>query len=94
MDNLYSRPNRQLIEIVDRLNAKKVSLRILCMGSIHRPRPARLMLQVIGATGEFEREVMLERQREGIAKAQEIADRLGIGVASVYRVLADARASA
>jgi DNA invertase Pin-like site-specific DNA recombinase len=74
----------------------------------------RLMLAVIGAEGQAEREAMLERQREGIAKAKregrykgrvptarckiirlkeegvrpsEIASRLGIGRASVYRVL-------
>ena len=78
----------------------------------------RLMLAVIGAVGQAEREAMLERQREGIAKAKavrdatgavcrlfgkqaaeiirlketgvrpsEIASRLGIGRASVYRVL-------
>ena len=30
----------------------------------------RLMLAVIGAVGQAEREAMLERQREGIAKAE------------------------
>jgi DNA invertase Pin-like site-specific DNA recombinase len=30
----------------------------------------RLMLAVIGAAGQAEREAMLERQREGIAKAK------------------------
>jgi DNA invertase Pin-like site-specific DNA recombinase len=30
----------------------------------------RLMLQVLGAVAEFERAIMLERQREGIAKAK------------------------
>jgi Protein of unknown function (DUF3892)/Resolvase, N terminal domain len=30
----------------------------------------KLMLAVIGAVGQFEREMMLERQREGIAKAK------------------------
>jgi DNA invertase Pin-like site-specific DNA recombinase len=80
------------------------------------------MLNVIGSVAQFEREVMLERQREGIrkakgegkykgraptarAKAEEvgrlakegkltregIAKELGIGVASVYRVLAGRR---
>jgi DNA invertase Pin-like site-specific DNA recombinase len=77
----------------------------------------RMMLTVLGAVAEFERTLMLERQREGIAKAKaegrykgrkptarakaeevrrlraqavrptEIAKRLGIGRASVYRVL-------
>ena len=31
---------------------------------------SRLMLQVLGAVAEHEREMMLERQREGIAKAK------------------------
>ena len=30
----------------------------------------KLMLAVIGAVGQFERKMMLERQREGIAKAK------------------------
>ena len=77
----------------------------------------RMMLTVLGAVAEFERTLMLERQREGIAKAKaegsykgrkptarakagevhrlygqglrptQIAGRLGIGRASVYRVL-------
>jgi DNA invertase Pin-like site-specific DNA recombinase len=77
----------------------------------------RLMFTVIGAIGCFERELMLERQREGIAKAKaegkykgrkptararaaeiatlkadgvrptDIARQLGIGRASVYRIL-------
>ena len=80
-------------------------------------RTGRLMLSVIGAVGQAERESMLERQRDGITKAKlagrykgrvptarrqadeiirlkdagvtpsEIAIRLGIGRASVYRVL-------
>jgi hypothetical protein len=33
------------------------------------PAGSRLMLSVIAAVGQAEREVMLERQREGIAKA-------------------------
>jgi DNA invertase Pin-like site-specific DNA recombinase len=83
----------------------------------------RLMFAVIGAVGQAEREAMLERQREGIAKAKregrykgrvptarrqadeimrlkeagirpsEIAIRLGIGRASVYRVLGDQTAN-
>jgi DNA invertase Pin-like site-specific DNA recombinase len=74
---------------------------------------------VLGAIAEFERSLMLERQREGIAKAKAegkykgrkptarakaeavrelkanglggsaIADRLGIGRSSVYRILTE-----
>ena len=110
-----------LLAIVARLEAKRVSFRVL---SISGKQPldtatstGRLMLSVIGAVGQAEREAMLERQREGIAKAKrehrykgrvptarrqaaevarlkaegvrpsEIARRLGIGRASVYRVL-------
>ena len=110
-----------LLEIVARLEVKKVSLRVLSMSGTHaldtNTATGRLMLAVIGAVGQAEREAMLERQREGIAKAKaegrykgrvptarrqaadiirlksegvrptEIAVRLGIGRASVYRVL-------
>ncbi len=107
-----------LVEIVERLNAKKVGLRILAMGMDTSTATGKLMLQIVGAVAEFERSMMLERQREGIAKAkaegrykgrkptarekadeiirlagegmtrQAIAEELGIGIASVYRVLA------
>ncbi len=82
----------------------------------------RLVFNMVGAIAQFEREIMLERQREGIAKAKvegkyrgraptamakaddvltllkngvgatEVARRLGIGRASVYRILEDATA--
>ena len=34
------------------------------------PAIGKLLLTMIGAIGQFEREMMLERQREGIAKAK------------------------
>jgi DNA invertase Pin-like site-specific DNA recombinase len=110
-----------LLAMVARLERKNVALRVLAMSG-GQPLDTgtaigKLMLAVIGAVGQFEREMMLERQREGIAKAKregrykgrvptvrrqaaniirlkhsgvtptEIASRLGIGRASVYRVL-------
>ena len=63
-----------LLEIVARLEAKKVSLRVLSMSGAQPldtgTAMGRLMLAVIGAVGQAEREAMLERQREGIAKAK------------------------
>jgi DNA invertase Pin-like site-specific DNA recombinase len=80
----------------------------------------RLLLNLVGSVAEFEREIMLERQREGVAKAKaegkyrgrvptaraksadviakfkadqrptDIAKSIGIGRASVYRILNDA----
>jgi DNA invertase Pin-like site-specific DNA recombinase len=109
-----------LLGIVGRLEAKGVALRVLSMGGSEvdtRTPTGRLMLTMLGAVAEFERALMLERQREGIAKAKaegkyqgraptaqrqaedvhrlkaegvkpvEIARRLKIGRASVYRIL-------
>ena len=63
-----------LLEIVARLERKKVSLRVLAMSGAEPldtgTAIGRLMLAVIGAVGQAEREAMLERQREGIAKAK------------------------
>jgi len=63
-----------LLAIVARLEAKKVSLRVLSISGSQTLDTAtstgRLMLSVIGAVGQAEREAMLERQREGIAKAK------------------------
>lgn len=109
-----------LLGIIARLEAKGVALRVLSMGGAEvdtRTPTGRLMLTMLGAVAEFERALMLERQREGIAKAKaegkyqgraptaqrqaeavrqmkaegvrpvDIARRLGIGRASVYRIL-------
>lgn len=59
-----------LLKIVDELERKKVTLRILNMGVDTSTPTGRLVLQVLGSIGEFERSMMLERQREGIAKAR------------------------
>lgn len=59
-----------LWEIVNRLEAKGVSLRILNLGLDTSTPTGKLMLTVLGGVAEFERGMMLERQREGIAKAK------------------------
>ncbi len=59
-----------LLEIVGRLNGKGVTLRILNLGLDTSTPTGKLMLTMLGAVGEFEREMMLERQKEGIAKAR------------------------
>ncbi|ACK51034.1 Resolvase domain protein [Methylocella silvestris BL2] len=104
-------------DIVGKLENKGVSLRIIGLGLDTSTPTGKLMLNLLGSIAQFEREIMLERQREGIAKAktagkylgrkptakaktaevvrldaqghtrEAIASQLGIGVASVYRIL-------
>jgi DNA invertase Pin-like site-specific DNA recombinase len=57
-------------QIIEQLTAKGVSLRILSMGVDTATPTGKLMLNVLGSVAQFEREMMLERQREGIAKAK------------------------
>ena len=59
-----------LMEVVARLEAKGVTLRILNLGLDTSTSTGKLMLTVMGGVAEFERTMMLERQREGIAKAK------------------------
>jgi DNA invertase Pin-like site-specific DNA recombinase len=65
-----ARSMRHLIQIVDQIKEKKASLRILGMSLDTETATGRMMLQVLGAVAEHERSLMLERQREGIAKAK------------------------
>ena len=59
-----------LMDILGQLEAKGVSLRILAMGIDTSTPTGKLMLTILGGVAEFEREIMLERQREGIFKAK------------------------
>jgi DNA invertase Pin-like site-specific DNA recombinase len=119
-----ARSTRNLLDIAEDLCRRGVTLRILSMGDLDAANPTgKLMLTMLGAVATFEREIMLERQREGIAKAaaegkykgrqptaraesaevhlladrgvtrERIARQTGIGVASVYRILAKRRAA-
>lgn len=65
-----ARSMRDLLAIVDRIEAKGAGLRILAMNLDTSTATGRLMLNVIGSVAEFERDMMIERQREGIAKAK------------------------
>ena len=59
-----------LVQIVETLAAKDVALRILAMNLDTATPTGRLMLNVFGSVAQFEREIMFERQREGVAKAK------------------------
>lgn len=106
-----------LVKIIDRLEEKGAALNILAMNLDTSSPTGRLLINLVGSIAQFEREIMLERQREGIAKAKddgkykgrvataraksnqvlalhkagkgasEIAEQIGIGRASVYRIL-------
>jgi DNA invertase Pin-like site-specific DNA recombinase len=114
-----ARSTAHLLQIVETIEKKGAALRILDLNVDTATANGRLMLILIGAIAQFETELMLERQREGIAKAKaagrykgraptarakldqiralkaqgigasEIARRLGIGRASVYRLLGE-----
>lgn len=110
-----------MAQTLEVLKAKGASIRILDL-SIDTSTPnGELVLNVMTSIAQYERQLMLERQKVGIAAAkvegkykgraptakakadkvlsyaakgltkQEIADACGIGVASVYRILAEAK---
>ncbi len=56
--------------IIEVLEAKRVGLRIVNLGVDTSTPTGKLMLNVMAGVAQFEREMMLERQREGIAKAK------------------------
>lgn len=68
-----ARSVKHLGEIVETINKADASLVILDMGgtAIDTSNPTgNLILNVMSSVAQFEREMMLERQREGIAKAK------------------------
>ncbi len=114
-----ARSMENLMQITARLRAKGVGLKVLDPDMDTSSATGELIFHVFGAVASFERRLMLERQREGIAKAKadgkyqgraptarrqttevtrlkaegvrpvDIARRLGIGRASVYRILGE-----
>lgn len=65
-----ARSVKHLGDLIEQLEAKKVGLRILNMSLDTSHATGKLMLNVLASVAQFERELMLERQREGIAKAK------------------------
>lgn len=68
-----ARSTHHLLEIVAKLEDQKVALRILDFGGSEvdtKSATGKLMLTMFSAMAQFEREMMLERQREGISKAK------------------------
>lgn len=59
-----------LMMLIQTLEKKLVGLRILNLGMDTQTPTGKLMLTVLGGVAQFEREIMLERQREGVAKAK------------------------
>ena len=59
-----------LLTIVGRLDQKGVGLRVLNLGLDSSTPTGKLMLTMLGAVGQFEREIMLERQAEGVRAAK------------------------
>jgi DNA invertase Pin-like site-specific DNA recombinase len=65
-----ARSVKHLGQIVEDLEQKGVGLRVLDLGLDTSNATGKLMLNVLGSVAQFEREMMLERQLEGIAKAK------------------------
>ncbi|WP_371157004.1 recombinase family protein [Jannaschia sp. 2305UL9-9] len=59
-----------LVEILGAIEAKGATLRIISMNIDTGTATGKLLLGIMGNVAEFERSIMLERQREGIAKAK------------------------
>jgi DNA invertase Pin-like site-specific DNA recombinase len=72
-----ARNTKHLLEIVDYLDQKGVALVVLNLGIDTKSPTGRLMLTMIGAVASFERQLLLERQAEGIALAKQKGKYLG-----------------
>jgi len=64
-----ARSMSHLMQVLSTLEKKNVRVKILNLGMDTSTPTGKLTLMVLGAVAQFEREMMLERQREGIAKA-------------------------
>lgn len=65
-----ARSTKDLLEIVEDLNKRNSALKILNINLDTSTPTGKLMLTMLGAIATFEREMMLERQSEGISRAK------------------------
>ena len=65
-----ARSTGDLLSIVDQLQGKGVRFKLLQMDLDTNTATGKLILTTLGAIATFERELMLERQAEGIARAK------------------------
>ena len=66
-----ARSVKDLNDITQTIEAKGAGVKILDMNLDTTTATGRMMMNVIGSVAQFERELMLERQRIGIQKAKE-----------------------
>ena len=59
-----------LMKIIEHIKERNASLRILAMSLDTESATGKLMISLLASVAAFERDIMLERQREGIAKAK------------------------
>ena len=65
-----ARSVRDLLDIVERIRGKGAAVEIGGLGRINGDPTSALILNVLGAIAQFEREIMLARQRVGIEAAK------------------------
>lgn len=65
-----ARSTKDLLQIIDHLEEKEVRFRVLNINLDTATPTGKLMLTMLGAIATFEREMMLERQAEGMARAK------------------------
>ncbi|MCW4013879.1 MAG: recombinase family protein [Candidatus Bathyarchaeota archaeon] len=72
-----ARSTKHLLDITELLQNKGVTLKILNI-NLDTSNPAgKMMLTMLGAIAEFERDLLLERQKDGIEKAKQLGKYTG-----------------